>query len=205
MDFQIPNLPPRWRNAPRLALVGSIAWFSAALAWAEPLPFIGAAPNFLLTTQEDRPLTLHDLRGKVVALTFIFTQCSSTCPVLTAKLVDVQRKLTVAADRDVRFVAISLTPEHDSPQDLKRYAQAHGADLARWSLLTGDGPQIRRLAKRFGVWVKRSEQPTEVDHGFVTSLIDRRGTIRVQYIGTRFATDELLADLRHLTGEAASR
>lgn len=164
------------------------------------LPHIGPAPLFALTTQDRQPLKLGDLRGKVVAVTFIFTTCKDTCPVLTAKLVGVQRKLTQPDDADIAFAAISLTPKHDTPEVLKRYAQAHSADLTRWSFLTGDENQIRALAKQYGVYVKQ-KAADDVDHGFLTSLVDRSGTIRVQYMGVRFAEQEMLADLRSLARE----
>jgi len=48
----------------------------------EGLPQIGPAPAFTLTTQENKRLSLHELRGKVVAITFIYTSCADTCPLL---------------------------------------------------------------------------------------------------------------------------
>jgi protein SCO1 len=200
--FSLTEALARSRRFASFACLASIAWSSAGIARPEPLPLIGAAPEFSLKTQDEQSLNLRALRGKVFALTFIFTQCSSTCPILTAKLVDVQRKLAVGSDRDIHFVAITLTPLHDSPRELKRYAQAFGADPARWSLLTGDEQQIHRLARQYGVWLKKRGGSSDIDHAFLTSLIDRRGMIRVQYIGTRFDSDELLADLRLLNNEA---
>lgn len=177
-------------------------WLSAStiVAANEPLPRIGPAPQFALTTQDRQALKLSDLRGKVVAVTFIFTTCKDTCPVLTAKLVGVQRKLTGPTDADIAFAAISLTPKHDTPEVLKHYAQAHTADLNRWSFLTGDAKQIRTLAKQYGIYVK-DKATDDVDHGFLTSLVDRDGVIRVQYMGVRFSVDEMLADLRALAQE----
>ena len=169
-----------------------------------PLPQIGPAPDFFLTTQDNTQLKLTDLRGKVVAVTFIFTTCRDTCPVLTAKLVGVQRKLAADISPNVAFVAISLTPKHDTPDVLKAYAKAHNADLSRWAFLTGDIKQIQALAKQYGVFVKAKKTAADVDHGFLTSIIDRTGVIRVQYMGVRFETNELFADLQALVKEAAS-
>ena len=169
-----------------------------------PLPQIGPAPDFFLTTQDNTQLKLTDLRGKVVAVTFIFTTCRDTCPILTAKLVGVQRKLAADISPNVAFVAISLTPKHDTPDVLKAYAKAHNADLSRWAFLTGDAKQIHALAKQFGVFVKTKKSDDDVDHGFLTSIIDRTGVIRVQYMGVRFEPNELLADLQALVKEAAS-
>lgn len=172
-----------------------------AAANESALPRIGAAPPFKLTTHEYADLTLANLRGKVVAITFLFTTCQDTCPVLTAKLVNVERKLTAAGEKDVSFVAISLMPKHDTPQVLKQYGKAHGVDFSRWSFLTGDAAQIQKLAQQYGVFVRAKKSEDEVDHGFLTSLIDRDGIIRVQYMGTRFEPDEMLADLRALARE----
>lgn len=165
------------------------------------LPRIGAAPQFWLTTQDKALLKLSDLRGKIVAVTFIFTTCQETCPILTAKLVAVQKKLSPEISSNVAFVAITLTPDHDTPEVLKAYAEAHRADLLRWSFLTGDEMKIHQLAKQFGVFVKKKLSDDEVDHGFLTSIIDRAGIIRVQYLGTRFEPNELLADLQALVAE----
>ncbi len=87
---------------------------------------------------------------------------------------------------------------------LKAYANAHNADLSRWSFLTGDEKQIHNLAKQFGVFVKRKKSEDDVDHGFLTSIIDRSGIIRVQYMGVRFEPNEMLADLQDLVKEVAA-
>lgn len=195
------------RNRKELAAVLAAVLLTNAIVFADSLsllPRIGPAPSFMLTTQDNAQLKLTDLRGKVVAVTFIFTTCKDTCPVLTAKLVGVQRKLAADVSPNVAFVAISLTPKHDTPDVLKAYADAHNADLSRWTFLTGDAKQIQALAKQYGVFVKAKKSADDVDHGFLTSIIDRAGIIRVQYMGVRFEPSELLADLQALVKEVAS-
>lgn len=195
------------RNRKELAAVLAAVLLTNAIVFADSLsllPRIGPAPSFMLTTQDNAQLKLTDLRGKVVAVTFIFTTCKDTCPVLTAKLVGVQRKLAADVSPNVAFVAISLTPKHDTPDVLKAYADAHNADLSRWTFLTGDAKQIQALAKQYGVFVKAKKSADDVDHGFLTSIIDRAGIIRVQYMGVRFEPSELLADLQALVKEFAS-
>ena len=195
------------RNRKELAVVLAAVLLTNTIVFADSLsllPRIGPAPSFMLTTQDNAQLKLTDLRGKVVAVTFIFTTCKDTCPVLTAKLVGVQRKLAADVSPNVAFVEISLTPKHDTPDVLKAYADAHNADLSRWSFLTGDAKQIQALAKQYGVFVKAKKSADDVDHGFLTSIIDRAGIIRVQYMGVRFEPSELLADLQALVKEVAS-
>lgn len=183
------------------AALGALAFPAAAAAPA--LPKIGPAPGFALTDQNDRPFSLRDLRGRVAVVTFLFTSCSDTCPVLTAKLVAIQRQLGPDKDR-VHFVGITVDPLNDTPAVLKRYGQAHSADPARFSFLTGPFERIESVTKGYAVFYKR--QPGgSVDHSFLTSIIDAQGTLRVQYLGWRFDTKEFLADLRSLLAEKGAR
>jgi protein SCO1 len=126
-----------------LAVVGWLALtFSHAAAEREALPRIGPAPEVSLTTQDGKRLSLKDLRGKVVAVTFIYTSCADTYPLLTAKLAGLQARLGTDFGAKVFFVAITVDPERDTPQVLKRYAQAYGANLAGWAFLTGTPTEI---------------------------------------------------------------
>lgn len=164
------------------------------------LPTVGAAPEFALTTQAGERLALKDLRGKVIAVTFIYATCRDTCPVLTAKMASLQRKLGADFGPRVRFVSITVEPEVDTPAVLKSYALAHGADPAGWSFLTGSGAEIQDVVRRYGAYAKRVN-PGNVDHIFLTSLIDRMGMLRVQYLGYRFDANEMLRDLQSLMRE----
>ena len=99
------------------------------------LPKIAPAPEFALTSQDGAPVTLADFRGKVVAVTFIFTLCTATCPVLTPMMSFVQDQLGSDFGAKIAFVSITVDPERDTPEVLKEYAQAFGANLAGWSFL----------------------------------------------------------------------
>lgn len=172
-------------------------------ALSQRLPIMGAAPGFRLTTQEGVPLALASLQGKVVVVSFLYTACADTCPLLTTKLVGVQRALGDAFGKDVFFLSVSVDPENDRPDVLKRYAEALGCDLTGWAFLTGTAQQIRRVAHDYGVYVEKKAD-RDVDHNLLTSLIDRRGALRVQYMGDRFDPDEFLHDLKLLAAPARS-
>jgi protein SCO1/2 len=88
----------------------------------------------------------------------------------------------------------------DTPAVLKAYADKFDADPAGWSFLTGTGTEIQDVVRRYGAFAKRLK-PGDVDHLFLTSLIDRKGMMRVQYLGYRFDPDEMLRDLRALLRE----
>jgi protein SCO1 len=168
------------------------------------LPKIGPAPEFTLTNQEGTGLSLHQLRGKVVAVTFIYASCVDTCPLLTHKLVTLKRRLRLDEGAHVFFAAITVDPERDTPAALKRYATAHGADSGGWAFLTGTPEEIRAVARRYGVYYKKQPRG-DVDHTFLTSLVDRTGMLRVQYLGVQFDPDEFLEDLRSLVREGSGR
>ncbi len=185
-----------------LALLGACATQAAAheSKGNARLPTVGAAPEFTLTTQAGNRLSLTDLRGKVLAVTFIYATCKDTCPVLTAKMAGLQQKLGADFGPRVHFVSVTVEPEVDTPAVLAAYAQRFGADLAGWSFLTGSSAEISDVVRRYGAFARRLKSG-EVDHLFLTSLIDRRGMLRVQYLGVRFDADEMLRDLRSLLRE----
>ena len=165
---------------------------------------IGPAPDFTLTTQEGKRLALHDLRGKVVALTFIYASCVDTCPLLTAKMVGLQNRLAAAFGPRAFFLSVTVDPERDTPEVLRRYAVAHGANLRGWAFLTGTPSEIREVARRYGVYYRKTPGG-DVDHTFLTSVVDQAGILRVQYLGVRFDPDELLRDIQTLLPEGNRR
>jgi len=165
---------------------------------------IGPAPEFSLTTQSGARLSLRDLRGKVVVVTFIYTSCADTCPLLTAKLAGLQRRLGPDFGPRVFFASVTVDPERDTPAVLERYAEEYGAKPAGWAFLTGTPAEIRDVERRYGVFARKNAGG-DVDHTFLTSLIDASGVLRVQYLGVRFDPDEMLADIERLVREAQAR
>ena len=182
-----------------LASISAQAWGHAAKAQGR-LPTVGTAPGFALTNQSGDRVALGDLQGKVLAVTFIYATCKDTCPLLTAKMATMQRKLGADFGPRVRFVSITVEPEIDTPAVLKAYAENFGADPRGWSFLTGTGAEIQDVVRRYGAFAKRLK-PGDVDHFFLTSLVDRKGMLRVQYLGYRFDPDEMLRDLKALLRE----
>ncbi|MGH7311241.1 MAG: SCO family protein [Candidatus Rokuibacteriota bacterium] len=165
---------------------------------------IGPAPGFALTTQNGSRLSLEDLGGQVVVVTFIYASCADTCPLLTAKLAALTPRLDAGGVAPVHFVAITVDPERDTPEILRHYGVRFGVDWRRWTFLTGGSAEIREVARRYGVYAKTTEGG-DVDHTFLTSLIDRAGVLRVQYMGVRFDPEELFRDVRGLQDEPRAR
>ena len=165
---------------------------------------IGPAPAFSLTTQDGRRLSLADCRGKVVAITFIYASCVDACPLLTAKMAGLQKGLGLDFGPKVFFVSITVDPERDTPAVLRRYAKGHGVNPAGWAFLTGSPEEIREVARGYGIYY-RNQAGGDVDHTFLTSVVDQQGILRVQYSGIRFSPDELLRDIQALVREGRPR
>jgi len=172
----------------------------AAQTKQQRLPKIAPAPAFALTSQNGTPVALADFRDKVVAVTFIYTSCTDTCPVLTALMAYVQDKLGPDFGKRIAFVSITVDPERDTPEVLKRYAETFGADHKGWAFLTGAPDAIRGVIRRYGVFAAKNADG-QVDHTFLTSIVDRNGMLRVQYLGVRFDPDEFRRDLLSLVKE----
>jgi len=191
-------------------LVVSATWLWCATSRAhEPnrdarLSRIGPAPDFSLTAHDGRRVALRDLRGKVVAVTFIYTTCADTCPLLTAKMARLQEKLGRDFGSRVSFVSVTVDPERDTPEVLRRYAEAHGARTPGWAFVTGTPAEIHDVTRRYGIYARKNGGG-DVDHTFLTSIIDPAGILRVQYMGVRFDPDEMLGDLQSLLREARPR
>lgn len=200
-------------NALRFVATAALAlvvagWATTGMAHEEGkharLSKIGPAPDFTLTNQDGQSLSLARLRGKVAVATFIYASCTDTCPLLTAKMAGIQKRLGSDFGSRVYFISVTVDPERDTPEVLGRYARAHGANLDGWAFLTGSPAQIREVSRSYGIYVKKQERG-DVDHTFLTSIIDQGGTLRVQYLGVRFDPEEMLRDIRSLLREGRGR
>lgn len=161
------------------------------------LPTIGPASEFTLISQNQTPVSLHDFRGKVVAVAFIFASCTDICPMLTDNMARVKGKLGSAFGSEVVFVSITVDPERDTPEVLKQYARSFGADLKGWWFLTGDPTIVHEVGRKYGV-IARKTANGDVDHTLLTSIVDANGMLRVQYLGAGFDLEEFRSDLLSL-------
>jgi len=110
-------------------------------------------PNIELTTHEGRRVRFYDdlVKGKVVAINFMFATCRLACPAATENLREVQKAFASRAERDVTLLSISLDPERDTPEVLRGYAEAHGIGPG-WYFLTGKRDEIEVLRRKLGAY-----------------------------------------------------
>jgi protein SCO1/2 len=122
-----------------------------------------AIPDLELLDQDGH--TIHFYRdlvqGKVVAVNFIFTTCTTICPPLGATFARVQKELGERAGRDVRLISISVDPVTDTPERLKAWGAKFHAGPG-WTFVTGAKPQIDELLRALGGAVARREDHSPV-------------------------------------------
>lgn len=145
--------------------------------------------SFSLTERDGRTVTEKDLRGKVWIASFVFTRCMGNCPAVTATVRELQAKIN---HPDVRFVTFTVDAEHDTPGELKKYADRYQADAKRWLFLTGDEKTIRKLLTDRFKQSAGDEPGKGLDHLDALSshstrlaVVDKNGVIRGMYDGMR--------------------
>ncbi len=140
---------PRLRFGVAVAVLLGIILLIAVLSMLQrtggnqSLPVFWEVPAFSAVDQEGRAVTEQSLRGRVWIASFIFTRCTTVCPLVTTRMAQLRRSLPGA---DVRFVSFSVDPEFDTPAVLKQYARGWSAD-ARWLLLNAGPDGVRTLAR----------------------------------------------------------
>jgi protein SCO1/2 len=151
----------------------------------------GAAPDFELTDQNGRALRLSDLRGRVVAVNFIYTRCPvpEVCPRLSAHFASVQRRFSDRFGKDLALLSITLDPKYDTPEELRKYAKIWNARPEGWRFLTGAPDEIQRVAERFGM----TYWPEEglITHTSVTAVLARDGRLGALIEGSGYRAREL--------------
>jgi protein SCO1 len=110
-----------------------------------------AFPNVVLTTHQGKTVRFYDdlIKGKTVLINFMYGRCRGRCPTTTANLARVQAALGDRVGRDVFMYSITLKPEEDKPEDLRRYAEAHDVKPG-WLFLTGKPGDIELLRRKLG-------------------------------------------------------
>ncbi len=111
-------------------------------------------PNTTVYDQNGRRLNFYNdlIKGKTVAINFIFTTCTTICPPLEATFRKVQQELGERVGRDVQMISISVDPTTDTPERLKNFSAKFKA-APGWTFITGNKPEIDQLLRVLGASV----------------------------------------------------
>ncbi len=154
----------------------------------EKLSIGDRAPDFQLIDQEGRPFGAAGLRGKVVAIDFLYTRCPlpDVCPRLAANFATLQHRFSKALGSDLMLLSVTVDPDFDTPTVLAEYAKRWGADSRGWRFLTGD---VSKLAAQLGE-VYWSDEGS-IGHNSTTSIIGRDGHLAAIVEGSNWRIDQL--------------
>ena len=177
--------PLQARRLKLLESLGSGSPAPAILAVGQPVP------NFTLTDQERRQVSLAQFSGKVVAINFMYTRCilPDYCFRLTNNLGGVQRRFADRMGRDLILLTITFDPVHDPPEAMAKYAQTWKADPQSWHFLTGSVPDVQHVCGLFGVDFWPDE--ATLTHTLHTVVIDRHGKLVANLEGNQFTAQQL--------------
>jgi protein SCO1 len=199
--------------------VGAFAWGIASWSQApRPLPLAGAvltppvaAPGFRLPDQDGRAVSLSDLRGKVVALTFLYTHCPNLCPLIAEQMRAAYSLLGETA-QETAFVAVSVDPVGDTPAAIRKFLRLHHAE-GMLTYLHGSVARLQAVRMHYYVGTDAGEvnpaaasaagpPPGPVDHTAIVYIIDPQGQIRALLPGV-FDPRDLVTDVRALAAQTS--
>lgn len=152
--------------------------------------------DFQLVNQNGDTITQRNYQDKIYVADFFFTTCPTICPIMTKNMAEIQE--SILGDDEVLLLSHSVTPQIDSVQRLKTYAEEKGVDDGKWNLVTGDKKQIYELARKSYLAVKTDGDggPYDMIHTENFILVDKERRIRGFYDGTnKEEVEKLLQDL----------
>lgn len=142
------------------------------------LAVIGPVPSFELTNQDNKKISNKDYLGKVYVVEFFFSTCPTICPIMNKNMLGLQEKFY--GNPNFGIASITINPEYDTPEVLKKHADELGVKNQNWHFLTGDKNYIHDLSKKgFNVYAGENNQaPGGFEHSGLFALVDKEGNIR---------------------------
>jgi len=174
------NLNFRIKIYVAVAIFLAITYFFKNTNQADSLPVIGGIPDFEFIDSEGRDVGLSTLKGKVWVADFIFTTCTMACPIMTGNMNIIHKKYK--KNDDIRLVSISVYPEYDTPEVLKKYASQYEANTDTWHFLTGNESTVKEVIRD---GFKIGDYEDIIFHSEKFALVDRNGMIRAYYNGMK--------------------
>ncbi|MEK4028095.1 MULTISPECIES: SCO family protein [Bacillaceae] len=154
--------------------------------------------SFTFTNQNGKAFGSESLKGKVWVANFIFTNCDTVCPPMTANMAALQKRLR-AEDLPVELVSFSVDPAVDTPNKLKKYIAGFTEDESNWQMLTGyTQEQIETFGREeFQTLIQKPESSNQVIHNTNFYLVNQHGEIVEEYSFTLGAhSDDMIKDIK---------
>lgn len=134
------------------------------------------------TTQEGEEIEMKDLKGDVLVMVMIYTSCKAACPRLVADMRNIHKKVSDKANKNTKYVFVSIDPETDTPERLKAFAKENEMDSDEYLFLRGTKEDTREFAAVLAVSYK-SISPIDFSHSNIISVFDQQGVMQHQKEG----------------------
>ncbi len=155
------------------------------------------APNFTLTDQNGKQISLSQFKGQPVVLTFLYTHCPDQCPLTAERLHS--SMITLGSDASkVGVVAVSTDPKGDTQQAAQKFTLQHNMQNY-WHYLVGTQDTLTPVWTAYNVYAQGQQQ--SVDHTLAIYIIDKQGHERAFFGGNNFSPDQVTTDLKVLLKE----
>ncbi len=159
--------------------------------------------NFSFLDQNGKAFGSEQLEGKIYVAEYFFTTCGTICPIMNAQMTRVQEAFN--SNLNVQIISLTVDPEIDTVEQMKRYAEMHNANDKQWHFLTGKKEDLYKLARTSFFVLKPAEVENQGDAGsdFIHTnnfvLVDKDKQIRGYYDGTsEKEVDQLILDIEKL-------
>ncbi len=161
-----------------------------------------------LITDEGKPFSLKDYKGKVLLITYGYTQCPHVCPTITAFLKQVETQLNKRGFKGkYKIIFITVNPKDDTVDRLKEYKKTRGFN--DWIFLTGSKEDLEKVWKNYNVYVKdRGTMVMEhnghkmkhrmIDHTAKLTIIDKKGYIVEEFKSMYLPVKDIVEDVSYL-------
>ena len=162
-------------------------------------------PDFTLTDQDGKRISISDFKGKAIAITFIYARCPlpDYCIRMSTNFSDVARVLADEPDAQSKYalLSISFDPENDTPAKLKSYGLGYmgkdAKDLGVWKLAVGSDAEVRKIADFFGIrYEVDANDKTQINHNLRTAIVSPEGNVVKMFAGSDWAAAELLKEMK---------
>ena len=169
---------------------GTTVW--AGLAVTDPK----AAPPLVLPNYAGGSVNIAGDRGKAVLVTFLYTHCPDTCPLMASKLHTALSALAPSERRKVALVAVSVDPVGDTKATVARFVSSHEL-TGEMKYGIGDRPQLARVWSAWGVGTRRTKNPEVIEHTALIYGIDASGKLVTVYPAS-FTPGQIVHDIPRL-------
>jgi len=161
---------------------------------------------FTLINHNNEPVVLDSLMGKPLVMSFIYSRCSmpDMCPLIMKKIVQVQKGLNKEYKDKVFFAIITLDPEYDTPEVLKKFGNYYRVDYDNLIFLTGKKDDVDYVLNHFRVYYK-AESPGVLAHTMETLVMDEAGVIKKDFPASLWKPEDVIEEVKKIIekGEAS--